>query len=845
MKKVKRWMKQWTRPACAALLAFVMAISPAFSSPALAAFGRKSLQKEYLEGLYERFEDYLDGFDSYTNLVDDSRYRCSRWANQANALTTELDYAIENAGEKSFWQKFKETSDKMDHNVVVELNIAATWAGHYLTDTKLDEKAYVEYLSRIVSMHDKGFLETAQAQADYTVRVNVGVELLDMLDTTVDTALKRNSIEALQVTVEDLCGKDAYKTLKEMFKDAKELKDKVGDLSAAFRTEVSNVQEAYSLAVYASLHQENIRFLQIICDHADETENRKLKNAAQTLIDASNLDMAGLILMDPAERLKNFSKIKCAYDGVPGIDDCVDFSISLATTSGAAMAAEAGLTRLASAISFLGSNASLIVAGFKIGGSLGRIFMGDRYESFREMLIMDEIAQVLSEALPACEEEYRKSRKDDGRYGAIYDLAAAGEALCYVRLRGEYTAYEYGKAEDDSLSDEELDQRYEHVVSRLGRYYEALDAVFPEPPKQVTVFADREYQKKAVADGFVIRDFAVPQIYIEGNEKATEKINESRALRDLRDIAEEDALNMEDALREAAVSGASASWIENYGSGALSASSSLWVKDAGVTKQAVSIMLMESSYYPMSAHPTSALIGYTFDMESGKQLALEDILETGDGSSAAEKEIREKFAAALTAGFLDYEYSGDLLQWGRRSAEEIVTGSFLELEESWRERHWYLSPEGFHMLFDVYQIGPYAAGNINVTVPWEKLSGIIKSEYMPDNLERLAAQGAPELLSYSNLGDKNKYDAEEHIYGDLSRSFWVGFTDAAAYEVKMECGNRMVFYANRMTPHDAVCLNDAEPETASPLDGGTVTYLWRQEGAADAQRVTVGFGKNE
>ena len=86
----------------------------------------------------------------------------------------------------------------------------------------------------------------------------------------------------------------------------------------------------------------------------------------------------------------------------------------------------------------------------------------------------------------------------------------------------------------------------------------------------------------------------------------------------------------------------------------------------------------------MSAHPTSALIGYTFDTESGKQLALEDILETGDGSSAAEKEIREKFAAALTAGFLDYEYSGDLLQWGRRSAEEIVTGSFLELEESWR-----------------------------------------------------------------------------------------------------------------------------------------------------------------
>ena len=112
--------------------------------------------------------------------------------------------------------------------------------------------------ARLTRVGDESYASrlTAQAQADYTVRVNVGVELLDMLDTTVDTALKRNSIEALQVTVEDLCGKDAYKTLKEMFKDAKELKDKVGDLSAAFRTEVSNVQEAYSLAVYASLHQE-------------------------------------------------------------------------------------------------------------------------------------------------------------------------------------------------------------------------------------------------------------------------------------------------------------------------------------------------------------------------------------------------------------------------------------------------------------------------------------------------------------------------------------------------------------------------------------------------------------
>ncbi len=838
MRKIKKWM----RSACAGFLAVIMAASPVLSSPALGASKTKEELKQYRQGVFRRFEEYLDGFDSYTNLTDDSRYRYSRWARQARYLTTEVDYKIENAEEKTFWEKYKEISDKLDHNFVTELNIGVTWAGHFLTDTKLDEEAYVEYLSRIVAMHEKGFLETAKAQAEYTVKVNAGVELLDMVETTVDTALKRDSLDKLGLKVKDLCGEDTYKTLKAIFKDSKELKEKVTDLNTALQAEVSNVGEAYSLALHASLHKENIEFLQIIYDNADSKENKKLKNAAKILIDASNMQFAGLLLMDAEERAKNLSKLVSAQTGVPDIEECVEQTVSYASTAGAALVAKMGGTfaaQIARGIAFVGSNATLIVAGFKIGASLGRIFMGDKYEMFREMLIMDEISGVLSDALPEYEAAYRKAKKDDDRYEAIYSLAAAGEALCYVRLRGEYTGCEYSKGLDGSPSDEELDRIYENMTKRLNRYYEALNAVFPDRPKQVTVYAERQYEKKVIGDGHVIRDFAIPQVYIEGNEKASKKINESQALRDLRDGAEHDAVLLDQSMEELTGTGAGAAW------GVLGSESALWVKDAGVTKQAVSMKIMSMSYYASAAHPISAVYGFNYDTETGEQLMLEDILSEGDGSASGKKEVKDRLAKVLADGFRNMEDGENLLLWGNRTAEDIVAKSFLDAEESTRERHWYLSPEGFHMMFDVYQIGPYVAGNVDTVVPWGELSGIIKPEYMPESFDSVAGQGVPELLLYSNLDGKTGYDAEEHIYGDGSRSFWVGFTDSIAYEVKMECESRMVFYANYMTPHDVVCLNDADPESNSPENGGLVTCLMRDEGAARAKRVKVGFGNRK
>lgn len=396
--------------------------------------------------------------------------------------------------------------------------------------------------------------------------------------------------------------------------------------------------------------------------------------------------------------------------------------------------------------------------------------------------------------------------------------------------KGQYELKEtdfglYGITAEKEIGESRLPCTGCTVTELLPDGEETEEIILSEPWAQVTVFADREYEKKAVADGYVIRDIAVPAVYIEGNEEATEKINESAAIREARESTQKEAEAMETGIRELIASGYSTPW------GPLTAESDLWVQDAGATKQSVSIMMKQVSFYAASAHPTSVIICCNFDTATGERLMLADILEPDEdeteenGGEVREETSRERLAKVLEEAFLNMEDGQSLLDWGWTDVGSVVSGEFLDAEESLRERHWYLSSEGLHMMFDVYQIGPYAAGCVQVTVPREKLSGIIKDEYTPMSLEDAAGKGVPKLLKYTKLGEKNRYDEKLHVYGDLSRSFWAGFTDDTAYETRITSVYRLVFYANYMTSHDAVCLNDADSDTAKPEDGGTVTYF--------------------
>lgn len=363
-----RKFQKWKKTVCAWLLLIVMSISPVLSVPVFADTESEKELKEYREGLFARYEEYLAGFDSYENLTDDSRYSCSLWARAVRYVMTEVDYTIENAEEKSFWEKVKEFSAKLDHNAAAEISQVVTWAGHVLTDTQLNEEAYVEYLSRIVAMHEKGFLETAATQAEYTVKVNAGMELLEIADTVVETAWKNGAVDKIGIKIKDLCGEETFDSIKDLLNASKELKDKVSDLNLAIQSEAINFQDAYSLALYASLHQEKFKFLQVIYDNADPEGNKELRKAAKTLMDAASMEMAGLLLMDEKERVKNLSKIVSAQTGLPDVESCVQEMTSYVTTAAAALAGKIGGATgaaLAKGISFWEAMRLLLLPDFK------------------------------------------------------------------------------------------------------------------------------------------------------------------------------------------------------------------------------------------------------------------------------------------------------------------------------------------------------------------------------------------------------------------------------------------------------------------------------------------------
>ena len=297
------------RRAAALLLAAVMTVL-AGAQPALAA-EEDERNEEYLQGLYERCEAYLslegDSSDGY--LLDRDKFLYCIWADEIDRILARESYEIENADEKNFLEKVAEYLETAVHNAQADVKIAFTWAGHALTDTKLNEEAYIEYLSRIMAMQEKGFLETAWSQTEYSIRVNAWSEIKAIGKQTLSVALKKdkNNTEPskIKLKISQILGKENTEKLEKIYKKA----SKGVKIANFANKEVKDLAEAAALGIYVSLHDEQQAFLQAILDYADEKEQKELYKAAQTMMEASEMRLAGLILADDGE-VRDFSKIE-------------------------------------------------------------------------------------------------------------------------------------------------------------------------------------------------------------------------------------------------------------------------------------------------------------------------------------------------------------------------------------------------------------------------------------------------------------------------------------------------------------------------------------------------------
>lgn len=82
---------------------------------------------------------------------------------------------------------------------------------------------------------------------------------------------------------------------------------KAMSLEKALTTEIKNVAEAQAIGNYLSLYEERIAFLEILRNEAEP--GSELYEAAQVMIEAYDMRLMGLIMVNPEERANNFMKL--------------------------------------------------------------------------------------------------------------------------------------------------------------------------------------------------------------------------------------------------------------------------------------------------------------------------------------------------------------------------------------------------------------------------------------------------------------------------------------------------------------------------------------------------------
>lgn len=191
----------------------------------------------------------------------------------------------------------------------------------------------------------------------------------------------------------------------------------------------------------------------------------------------------------------------------------------------------------------------------------------------------------------------------------------------------------------------------------------------------------------------------------------------------------------------------------------------------------------------------------SYDLVTGKFLAISDILSDADGASAS---LCEKLIAQLDKIAKDKSLFS--------SYKATIESSFsMDLN---RYYAWYFTGEGICFYFSPYEIAPSSAGTIQVTVPYGELAGILNDAYFP--AEQPAIAGSLSAGWFDEV-DLNKFTHFAELLDDPDARRCVLWVDTVIYDVRLEQGHwdtatnqfvadSTVFTANCITEGDALTL---------------------------------------
>lgn len=119
----------------------------------------------------------------------------------------------------------------------------------------------------------------------------------------------------------------------------------------------------------------------------------------------------------------------------------------------------------------------------------------------------------------------------------------------------------------------------------------------------------------------------------------------------------------------------------------------------------------KNSTYSGGAHGNYDTWGYNFDAQTGEQLSLADVVNDFSGfTTTANKYL---FAE------LEKNYSDGL--W--KDYKETI-------KAMWKENgYWYFDDSGITIIFNPYEIGSFAMGDVMITLPYDVFKAYIKEQY--------------------------------------------------------------------------------------------------------------------
>ena len=155
------------------------------------------------------------------------------------------------------------------------------------------------------------------------------------------------------------------------------------------------------------------------------------------------------------------------------------------------------------------------------------------------------------------------------------------------------------------------------------------------------------------------------------------------------------------------------------------------------SQEPLATVVLNTSSYLGGAHGSSSQTYFNFDLKHQKQVHLDQILLPNQ---------KEKLSNLAHEAFKAW------------IIELKLADNVEEYEQAWTfslTNNFYLGKQGLILQYGEYEIGPYVVGLPRITIPYEKLQGIVKPEYLPAELNQVVTN-ASDVQSKNQPENKTK-----------------------------------------------------------------------------------------